>query len=312
VNDRSFDTPLDFDDGVGLYSACETSVIPVERTIAWQRPSDPMPAFSVTPSAALRGGFNNALITKVTRETHECRSYEFNFPAITSNAFCTKPGQFVPVRVKISGETHQRYYAISSLVAQGEPLRMTIKRTPGGLVSNWCHDELRPGMTVSIGRPMGTFRLRRGSRPMLFMAAGIGIAPLFPMLKQAVLTSPQPIRIAIFDRDAQAAVFLGPLRNLAKHHPDRLQLAEIYTGSNAAHPRLLHQQFEALPEATAYACGPAGFLQCASTAAAAAGIAPERILINARDEIAARAVRSEKRCAATRPLQSAERARHAS
>jgi ferredoxin-NADP reductase len=282
VSDCSFD--IQFDDAMGLRGSRAVPAISARRAITWQPPTERMPAFAVTPSAMLHSGFNNALICKVTRETHECRSYEFNFPSASSSSFTPVPGQFVPLRVKIDGEAHQRYYAISSLVAQGEPARITIKRKRGGLVSNWCHDELRPGMTVSIGRPTGAFGLRPGVQPALFMAAGIGIAPLFPMLKQAALTSRHPIRIAIFDRDEQAAVFLGSLRHLAKQYAERVHLAEIYTGCGPADPEDLRRQFEALPGAVAYVCGPAGFLECTQAIGAAAGIAPEQILINARDE----------------------------
>lgn len=256
-----------------------------EGAMPWRTTRDRMPVFSVTPTNSLLAGFGTALITRVVRETHECSSYEFVLPAAGLDTFRPKPGQFVPLRVTIAGQTHQRYYAISSLVSHAEPPQMTIKRVGGGLVSNWCHDELRPGMTVTIGPPMGNFGLRREDGPALFMAAGIGLAPIFPMFKQALLTTPCSIRLVIFDRDAQAVAFLGILRKLARQFSGRLELIESYSGSEAASPQQLRRQFEAAPDSLAYVCGPPGFLQCATSAAAATGFARDRLLINARDEI---------------------------
>ena len=63
-----------------------------------------------------------------------------------NHALSFKPGQFVTLAVNIDNKTHYRAYSISS-VPQQKQLRLTIKRVPDGLVSNWLVDNLNVGDT---------------------------------------------------------------------------------------------------------------------------------------------------------------------
>lgn len=227
--------------------------------------------------------FHEARITRVIRETADCRSFEFEVRGGLARVFRPKPGQFVPIRFKIGGVMHERCYAISSLVQHGDVPRFTVKRVAGGLVSNYCNDELQTGMTVQVGGCAGRFRLRSGKGPIVLMAAGVAIAPMFPMLKEALSSGKRQIKMIIFDRDERSAVFLDALRELAGDHADRLQLAEVYAGAcGVVSPEAIRNQLAGLAKAQVYMCGPVGFMECAETAALAAGIARQRIFINAR------------------------------
>jgi ferredoxin-NADP reductase len=62
-----------------------------------------------------------------------------------------------------------------------------VLREPAGRGgSAYVHDELRPGDLVGVGGPRNNFPLVPGER-YLFVAGGIGITPLLPMIRQADL-----------------------------------------------------------------------------------------------------------------------------
>ncbi|MET0543788.1 MAG: FAD-binding oxidoreductase [Variovorax sp.] len=286
MHERNTDPSMDADEEYDGRPASETEAHFLDLAMRAAGVIDPASAVegvaAPVPICAPVGTLD-ALVVRVIRETESVSSFEFRPLGAEARAFRPRPGQFVPLRVSIDGAVHERCYAVSSLVARGDVPRLTIKRVPSGLVSNWCHDRLKAGMRVSIGPVAGRFRLRPGRSPLVFMAAGIGIAPLFPMFKEALLHGRRAITMMVFDRDAESAVFLKTMRTLARKHAARLQLVEIYAGdAGAISQDAIRQKLAGLANADVYMCGPAGFMQCAETAAQCVGVSPDRIFINAR------------------------------
>lgn len=94
------------------------------------------------------------------------------------------PGQFMTFEIPFDGRTVQRCYTIASPPTRPWRIEITAKRTPGGPVSNWLHDAVRPGTRVRASGPMGEFTF--GARPRgkyVFLSAGSGITPLMSMAR---------------------------------------------------------------------------------------------------------------------------------
>lgn len=93
------------------------------------------------------------------------------------------------------GRTTMRNYSLSDRSGQGH-FRISVKReqgTPDGYVSNWLHDHLQEGMQVELAPPCGEFFLDvnlEATRPLVLLAAGVGITPLLGMLETALKTWP--------------------------------------------------------------------------------------------------------------------------
>jgi ferredoxin-NADP reductase len=51
---------------------------------------------------------------------------------------------------------------MSSSPAVDDELRVTVKRVPGGLVSNWLNDDVAGGHVPDVGPPGGSFVLDQG------------------------------------------------------------------------------------------------------------------------------------------------------
>ncbi len=116
----------------------------------------------------------------VRQETHDVKSFFFHSPE--GRAFVFEPGQFITLELEIEGETINRCYTISSSPARPHTLSITVKRVPGGKVSNWLHDTVRPGTQIRVLGPAGEFTCaRHPARKYLFLSAGSGITPLMSM-----------------------------------------------------------------------------------------------------------------------------------
>lgn len=117
---------------------------------------------------------------QVRSETHDVKSFFFRAPS--GRAFVFEPGQFITLELEINGERINRCYTISSPPTRPHTISITVKRVPGGPVSNWLHDHLHAGMQVRVLGPAGEFTCaRHPARKFLFLSAGSGITPLMSM-----------------------------------------------------------------------------------------------------------------------------------
>ncbi|WP_106308217.1 hybrid-cluster NAD(P)-dependent oxidoreductase [Paraburkholderia sp. BL18I3N2] len=117
---------------------------------------------------------------QVRQETHDVKSFFFRAPS--GRAFVFEPGQFITLELEIDGESINRCYTISSPPTRPHTISITVKRVPGGKVSNWLHDNLHAGAEVRVLGPSGEFTCaRHPARKFLFLSAGSGITPLMSM-----------------------------------------------------------------------------------------------------------------------------------
>ncbi|CBS89065.1 hybrid-cluster NAD(P)-dependent oxidoreductase [Azospirillum lipoferum] len=127
---------------------------------------------------------DDTLVCRAVRdETHDVKTFVFapKRPCL----FRFKPGQFITLELPIGGETVQRSYTVSSSAARPHRLSITVKRVPGGPVSNWLHDTLKPGDTIRAVGPLGEFTPGESEKPrkFLFLSGGSGVTPLMSMTR---------------------------------------------------------------------------------------------------------------------------------
>ncbi|WP_423414730.1 FAD-binding oxidoreductase [Hyphomicrobium sp. B1] len=118
--------------------------------------------------------------THVRAETHDVKSFLFRTP--TAKLFRFRPGQFITLELEIDGETINRCYTMSSSPTRPDTLSITVKRVPGGKVSNWLHDNLKAGVAIKAFGPSGEFSCTLHAAPKyLFLSGGSGVTPLMSM-----------------------------------------------------------------------------------------------------------------------------------
>jgi uncharacterized protein len=94
-----------------------------------------------------------------------------------------KAGQHLPIDLTEPGmaEPVRRTYSLSGAPTDGR-YRISVKREPGGLASNYLHNRIEPGAFVNAGKPAGDFLIPDQSSPMVLISAGVGITPMVSML----------------------------------------------------------------------------------------------------------------------------------
>jgi len=119
---------------------------------------------------------------KVIQETPDVRT--FCFAADQPMLFFFKPGQFITLEVEIDGQMQMRSYTISSSPSVPYSFSLTIKRVPGGKVSNWLHEHLKEGDVLPVNGPVGNFNaIDFPAENVLFLSGGVGITPVMSMAR---------------------------------------------------------------------------------------------------------------------------------
>ncbi len=208
----------------------------------------------------------------VRQETADVKS--FIFRCERSRRFSFMPGQFLTFSFEIGGETVHRCYTISSPPTRPHTASITVKRVAGGIVSNWLHETMRPGLRVVASSPLGEFSAsRHPAGKYLFLSAGSGITPLMSMLRSFfdlgidtdiafVHAAPTPDDI-IFQKELSLIAQQSPMVSLA-FICEKDSASTVVTGYRG---RLSEAQFLLITpdfhEREILVCGPPGFLATA-------------------------------------------------
>ncbi|MEO9593878.1 FAD-binding oxidoreductase [Rhodopirellula bahusiensis] len=168
-------------------------------------------------------GWRSVVVQSTKDESPDCRSFVFaasegdSFPPFLG-------GQYLTIRLKdpSTGKNVSRCYSLSS--GPDEPhYRITVKRVPGGAMSNLLHDTIRVGDRVEIQAPKGKFHYSISEshglepQPLNLIAAGIGITPMLSMMFQSLNErADREVNLFYQVRNAIDAPFLAPIREIAK------------------------------------------------------------------------------------------------
>ena len=141
----------------------------------------------------------------------------FDDPARHTEHF--EAGQYLTLEVLINGERVRRAYSLATAPCDGG-LAITVKRVPGGLMSNWIHDRLSVGELVRCFGPSGEFTAgspaQQGPRRLLLVAGGSGIVPLQAVARQVLHDEPEAeVTLVYGSASLDRAIFSAPLQQLA-------------------------------------------------------------------------------------------------
>ncbi len=153
-------------------------------------------------------------VVDVVDETADTRSFVLAIPPEFTETFRYAAGQYCTFRATIDGEPVVRCYSMASSPDVGDPLMTTVKRVPGGRMSNWMNDALAPGDTIEVMRPVGLFVLRPTDAPIVAFAGGSGITPVISIIKSALATTTRPILLVYANRAADSVIFADELERL--------------------------------------------------------------------------------------------------
>ena len=214
----------------------------------------------------------------MVRETADASSFVLDVPADMREAFAYESGQFCNFRVWVDGQPFVRCYSMSSAPVVDADLRVTVKRVPDGVVSNWMNDHLSPGDIVEVSRPAGFFRLVEGKGDIVAFSAGSGITPVLSLLKTAVATTSQRVRLLYANRDEDAIILRPEIDALAAHPQftvsHHLDVEQGFVDENA-----IDAFMDTSVGAEFYVCGPGPFMDVVEHTLLERGVEAARIHI---------------------------------
>jgi len=259
--------------GIGAISRRERTALEIlgalSRETLWSFSGEHRLPVEPSTVPVWNGGTIQARCVHIVHETHDVKT--FRFSAEPARHFVYEPGQFITLEVVINGKKVRRSYTISSSPSRTGTMDVTVKRVPGGLVSNWLHDHLDIGSMLTLTGPSGTFTCTSAhKRKLLLISAGSGITPMLSMSRW------------FYDRgDDRDIVFLHSARTaydipcwqelslIAGRHPS---FQVIYTLTGEVHEDweglqgrldrpMLTQVVPDFRDRTVYLCGPNPFME---------------------------------------------------
>jgi 3-ketosteroid 9alpha-monooxygenase subunit B len=210
------------------------------------------------PPMASPAPFQRATVTRVVRENAAVRTFVL---APHDGPFSYRAGQFCTFRVRVDGKDLLRSYSMSSAPEIDGELTTTVKRVPGGAVSNWLIDNVAAGDEVELTRPRGVFCLREAPAPLLGFSGGSGITPILSLAKSALASTDRTVRLLCADRDRQSVIFETALAELAERYPGRLAVVRHLDDERGLVDAAAVREFVGADrDADAYLCGPEPFM----------------------------------------------------
>jgi glycine betaine catabolism B len=186
-------------------------------------------------------------------------------------------GQYVAV----FADGTNRPYSLSSSPADLGHYDLTVRRVPGGRISNLLVDTVAPGAELTTTGPMGTFYhnpLFHGD-DVVYLAAGSGVVPAMSMIRDIVdRRLGYRFHLLYGSHDAADVIFRAELDTIAARHPNirvdhvigsRLTADTIAAVTGPLDGRMV------------YACGPQGFYPFALDQLGALGHPRRRIRFDA-------------------------------
>jgi ferredoxin-NADP reductase/MOSC domain-containing protein YiiM len=234
-------------------------------------------------------GFRPLSVTAMDRESNSVISVQLADPG-GAPVPAAQPGQFLTLRLRpgAGAQPLLRSYSLS-----GEPgadsYRISVKREPHGLGSQFIHARLRQGDVVEAAAPRGAFILRGGEEPVLLVSAGVGATPVMAMLHAlATAKSGREIWWLHGARNGREEPFAAEsralLRALTRGHRNvcysRPDVDDVQGRDYDTAGRLSSAVLSGLGlprDADAYLCGPAQFMADVSAALVSLGLDGGRV-----------------------------------
>jgi nitric oxide dioxygenase len=236
-------------------------------------------------TAASPGGWNgwrNFVVERKERESDIITSFILR-PQDGGTVVRHRPGQYLTFWLEIPGHHPlKRNYSISS-APDDHTYRISVKREPGGLVSNWLHGTVEPGAVLKTAPPAGEFFLPESpERPIVLVSGGVGLTPLVSMLETVARTNPDHPVLHIhgtLNGATHARALTASTPNTTTFYAEPRPEDQI--GRDHDHSGLISVDFlrkhTPLSEADYFLCGPRAFLRTFVTGLSQAGVPASRI-----------------------------------
>ena len=235
-----------------------------------------------------RAQFYPLTVARVDRLCADAVALTFDVPEDLAPDFEFAPGQSLTLRRFIDGREERRSYSICA--PAGQPLRIGVREVPGGALSGWLVNQVRPGNRIDVQPPSGAFTPDLGTPGRhVLLAAGSGITPVLSITASALAAARSEVTLVYGNRRVETVMFADGVADLKDAYPVRLQLVhvlsrepqevELFSGRlDAARLRVLLPAVCDVGDVDHWwLCGPYGMITDAITVLAEFGVPAERV-----------------------------------
>ncbi len=220
--------------------------------------------------------FQTAIITSIKEETTGVKTFTVAYADGSSIPYVA--GQFITFAFTHHGREERRSYSISSSPEVDAALSFTVKRVDNGSYSRLLIDRaVVPERLLTTGAA-GLFTLPADIgvyRQVFFFAAGIGITPVFSLIKSVLHTQADKQVVLIYsNRHKNDVVFYEELCAQILVFPDRFKIEFLYSTnfdlkrgrlSQVLLPMLLNEYVRVpVEQILFYICGPFAYMRMAT------------------------------------------------
>lgn len=179
-----------------------------------------------------------------------------------------------------------RAYSISSVPSGRHHVELIIRRVPDGICTTWVFDHLKEGQAVSFSGPYGEFRLSDTDAPIIFIAGGSGMAPIWSMLRHMKEETIRRKATYFFGAVTQRDLFfLDELYQLQRELPDFTFIPALsgepedsdWKGERGLITEVVERYYPDSSQHEAYLCGSPGMIDASIKVLIRGGTPEDRI-----------------------------------
>lgn len=183
-------------------------------------------------------------------------------------------------------ESVMRAYSISSPPSDKNHVELIIRRVPNGICTTWVFDYLKEGKTASLSGPYGEFRLSDTDAPMICIAGGSGMAPIWSIVRDMKEKGIERKTTYFFGALTQRDLFfLDELRELEKAAPWFTFVPALsnepddsgWDGERGLITDVVARHFPDTSQHEAYLCGSPGMINACLKVLSQGGMPEEKI-----------------------------------
>jgi len=142
----------------------------------------------------------------------DCGDEQFNFYA----------GQWVDIHRTINDESHNCGYSITSIPSNNNTIEIAVKLAPNLLLTRYLHEDCKVGDKIFISHAQGDIWINDDiTGPYVFIGGGVGITPLYSMIKQILNTQTKvPVVLLYSITGPDEFLFKEEIAQLEKSNPN--------------------------------------------------------------------------------------------
>jgi ring-1,2-phenylacetyl-CoA epoxidase subunit PaaE len=233
-------------------------------------------------------------VVEVRTETSDTVTVAFKQPGLKKIKYL--PGQYLTLIFRINGRRYIRPYSFSSAPIVDENLEITVKRVPGGVVSNHIIDKLNIDDIIEVMEPMGDFTLDENKitpeTHIVLWGAGSGVTPLISIAKYALNKNiGVHVTLVYGNRNTDEVIFNEKILQLKKQFQGQFSGWHFYSQLTITpnNPRIIQGRINPelvlaimakegdLAKTIHYICGPAGLKESVKTSLKLLGVADGKV-----------------------------------